>query len=38
LNELKKWESQTVGPKFLGLSQDKEYNALNPDRFKKPAK
>jgi len=37
-NELKKWESETVPPKFLGLSQDKEYNALNPDRFKKPTK
>jgi len=38
MNELKKWESQTVGPKFLGLSQDKEYNEKNPNRFIKPKK
>jgi arylsulfatase A-like enzyme len=37
-SEIKKWESETVPPKFLGLSQDKEYNALNPDRFKEPTK
>jgi arylsulfatase A-like enzyme len=37
-NELKKWESKTIPPKFLGLSQDKEYNILYPDRFKKPTK
>lgn len=36
--EIKKWESETVPPRFLGLSQDKEYNNLNPDRFKKPTK
>lgn len=37
-NELKKWESETIVPKFLGLSQDNEYNTLYPDRFKKPTK
>lgn len=37
-NELKKWESETIEPKFLGLSQDAEYNEKNPDRFKKPTK
>lgn len=38
LTELKKWESVTIAPKFLGLSQDNEYNTLYPDRFKKPTK
>ncbi len=37
-NEFKKWESATVGPAFLGLTQDKEYNVIHPDRFKKPTK
>jgi hypothetical protein len=37
-NELQKWESETIGPAFLGLTQDKEYNAINPDRFKRPTK
>ena len=37
-NELKKWESETIGPAFLGLTQDKEYNEIHPDRFKRPTK
>jgi len=35
---LEKWESATVAPIFLGLSQDKEYNAIHPDRFRRPTK
>lgn len=36
--ELKKWETKLQEPKFLGLTQDKEYNEKNPDRFKRPNK
>lgn len=35
---LRKWEQELRDPIFLGLTQDKEYNAINPDRFKKPTK
>ncbi|MFZ5429952.1 MAG: sulfatase-like hydrolase/transferase [Bacteroidota bacterium] len=32
-----KWESGLVGPAFLGLMEDKEYNALHPERFRRPS-
>lgn len=37
-SDLRKWESELIDPEFLGLSQDKEYNEIHPDRFKKPEK
>lgn len=36
--DLRKWESELQNPTFLGLTQDKEYNAIHPDRFKRPTK
>lgn len=36
--ELRKWESELKDPIFLGLTQDKEYNEIHPDRFKRPTK
>jgi arylsulfatase A-like enzyme len=32
---LRKWESELQEPRFLGLTQDKEYNEIHPDRFKR---
>ena len=32
------WEKQLKAPVFMGLSQDKEYSDLRPDRFDSPAK
>ena len=38
LDSLKKrqeqWNSEMIDPVFLGLKQNREYNKLNPDRFK----
>lgn len=36
--DLRKWESELQNPTFLGLTQDKEYNEIHPDRFKRPTK
>ncbi len=36
--DLRKWESKLQDPTFLGLTQDKEYNKIHPDRFKRPTK
>ena len=36
--DIKKWESKLMNPTFLGLTQDKEYNEIHPDRFKRPTK
>lgn len=32
------WEKNMADPVFMGLFQDKEYNIINPDRFKRPVK
>lgn len=36
--DLSKWESELKVPTFLGLTQDKEYDEIHPDRFKRPMK
>jgi arylsulfatase A-like enzyme len=36
--DLRKWESELKNPIFLGLTQDKEYNEIHPDRFKRQTK
>jgi arylsulfatase A-like enzyme len=36
--DLKKWESELHDPAFLGLTQEKEYNEIHPERFKKSMK
>ncbi len=35
-NAVLEWDKQNPDAVFLGLKQNKEYNALHPDRFKRP--
>jgi len=38
INDINNWENKMVGPRFMGLLQDKEYSKLNTDRYKRPEK
>lgn len=34
VKQFENWDKNTIPPPFLGLMQEKEYNKLNPNRFK----
>lgn len=34
INSFNNWQKEMIAPKYLGLPQNKEYNILNPNRFK----